>query len=91
IVNSNAGIDNIALNNVMMYPNPTANKVTLDLGTTYQTIDVTVTDISGKVVLTSTERNKTALQLTVADLTPGVYQVTVNTEAGKIVKRLIKE
>ncbi|MEZ4890401.1 MAG: GEVED domain-containing protein [Crocinitomicaceae bacterium] len=91
IVNSNAGIDNIALNNVIMYPNPTANKVTLDLGTTYQTIDVTVTDISGKVVLTSTERNKTALQLTVADLTPGVYQVTVNTEAGKIVKRLIKE
>lgn len=91
IVNSNAGIENIALNNVIMYPNPTANKVTLDLGATYQTIDVAVTDISGKVVQVATENNNSALQLNVADLTPGVYQVTVNTEAGKIVKRLIKE
>ena len=69
--------------NGIAFPNPTSDVVSIQLNTTGNGI-VTVTDISGKVVLsTSLEFNGTENQISMSNLTSGLYIFNINMENGQ--------
>ena len=82
--------ENKLLNEVKIYPNPSNNTLTLELGTnsltnaSYQLIDMT-----GRIVKANTiYQNRTFIN--VADLTNGIYFVNVVNEHGNKVLKLVK-
>lgn len=82
--------ENKLLNEVKIYPNPSNNTLTLELGTnsltnaSYQLIDMT-----GRIVKANTiYQNRTFIH--VADLTNGIYFINVVNEHGNKVLKLVK-
>ena len=82
--------ENKLLNEVKIYPNPSNNTLTLELGTnsltnaSYQLIDMT-----GRIVKANTiYQNRTFIN--VADLTNGIYFINVVNEHGNKVLKLVK-
>lgn len=89
---SNLGLNELsALNAVSIYPNPILNQVTVDLNSNYKTIDITVYDVTGRIVLTSTSQNEKVVNLDFSHLSAGLYQISIRTENGEIVRKLVKK
>ncbi len=91
----NTGVNTTAINNsfdspVSLYPNPTQGRTTLDLGASYTDVEVSVTDVAGRVVFQSNfaEGQKFDLDLEQA---AGVYIVSVASETKRAVMKLIKQ
>lgn len=76
--------------NATAYPNPTTKDITLDLGRTYHEATIQVTNLTGQAVLNKTLVNTstTTLELNGA---VGVYFVTVRTQEGTVVLKVVKE
>ncbi|MDC3253081.1 T9SS type A sorting domain-containing protein [Crocinitomicaceae bacterium] len=74
----------------MVYPNPTDGKFSIDLGTNYKLIHLTLTDITGKVLQDDTYEGLQLLDL-VLDEPRGVYLLFIKANEKKATIRLIKE
>lgn len=78
-----------AKNNVVdfaVYPNPTNSNINITLDATDKINHVAITDILGKVVY---EQNAYNSAIDVADLHPGIYFITLETNKGKGQKKII--
>lgn len=76
---------------VSLYPNPAGDAVTIIVtGIANQHIPVTITNIMGKVLLQKTI-SSTASKIGIQMLPPGMYLVTLKTESGNFVTKLVKE
>ena len=78
-------VDNIQVTTIngSAYPNPTSDKINIALNTTGKST-ITVTDISGKIVLTTNnEFNGTELTISIEDFESGLYIFSVTLENGK--------
>lgn len=84
------GLEENTLNAISIYPNPISDEVTIDLNSNFQLAVVSVLDITGKEVLASVNSNVESVRLDMSALSSGVYQVVINTEYGKAVKRVFK-
>ena len=73
-----------------VYPNPTDGNFVIDLGTVYVSTEVTITDMSGKLLDSKTLTQSQVLNLSIEE-PAGVYIVSVRAENKKAVIRLIKE
>jgi tRNA(Ile2) C34 agmatinyltransferase TiaS len=85
--------ENIATNNINVYPNPVNDRLyieTLTLTQT-QTLTIEIYDVYGRLQDYKTTRLQGNVAIDVADLKSGIYFVKVNTEKGNIVKRIIKQ
>jgi hypothetical protein len=71
-------VENLAANEIMVYPNPSRGQFVVDFGTLTGSKEIQLYDVTGKLVfnMKSTE-NKESLDLTLA---PGYYQVVVITD-----------
>jgi len=93
----NEVVDNIEeymINSFQLYPNPTTGMTTLTIEKTYQQATVEVFDHVGKLVFDKAIGYVAAgnqLELNLKSLTKGVYLVSVLTEQGKGVQKLIIE
>ncbi|NQZ38266.1 MAG: T9SS type A sorting domain-containing protein [Crocinitomicaceae bacterium] len=84
------GIENKLLGlNVSVYPNPTSGNVTIDLGKEYVNVDITLMDITGKVVSTSSY-SATDKVLVNIEGTAGVYFLNIQSEDKGITVKLLK-
>lgn len=85
------GVNDIALDNVTMFPNPTEADFTLDLVNNYDVVDVTITNIIGQQIASSTVENTDKLHLSIGGES-GIYFVTVRTSEGssKTIKAIKK-
>ena len=75
--NQSTSMNNLNETNISIYPNPTSNELTIKSTTAVQTIQLM--DVTGKVVLSSSEHS---IQLT--ELISGTYFVTLFLSDGKI-------
>ena len=82
-VKNNVGINDILSNKISVYPNPVSNILYFSLETAYE-----LTDLQGRTLLKS---NKAVKSVNINSLPAGIYFVTLTTESGKTVKRIIKE
>jgi polyhydroxybutyrate depolymerase len=67
---------------IAMYPNPCIDKLNIEV---LQLTSVAIVDVTGKVVLRSTQS-----EIDVRDLAKGLYFVHISTKNGETVKRLVK-
>lgn len=72
------------------YPNPANNVVTISNNDSILVSEVVITDINGRTIKTVKVDNLSEVQINVADLNSGVYFMNINSDAGKAVKKFIK-
>ena len=74
---------------LIIYPNPTAESVTLNFGSSEEEFNVTISDLNGRVVYMKTMRNNETINLSAINLTQGIFLVKAengkNVISGKLV------
>ena len=87
---SASGLDALMELQVPMYPNPTANEVSIDLKDIYDiTTQVSVIDLFGKVLYENLQP-ESLLNIQMTSHAKGLYHVIIETTQGRIVKNLIR-
>ena len=82
--------ENLATNNISVYPNPVNDRLYIE--TEAEINEVVVYDIYGRVQnLRNSETQKLRNSIDLSELKSGIYFVKINTEKGNIVKRIIKD
>jgi hypothetical protein len=82
------GLDEISAVEATLYPNPATNNVTIELTDKNAVAELTVLDLFGKVVYTSTITGSTTMD--VSELTSGVYMVRLNNNGQTSSTRFVK-
>jgi len=77
------GISDITNNNVQIFPSPTSDILYFSVETPYEIID-----LQGKLLL---KNEKAVNSVNISSLPSGTYFVTLHTETGKVIRKLIKE
>ena len=81
--------ENLAADNIKVYPNPVNDRLYIEVETEVE--EVVVYDVYGRVQnLRNSETQKLRNSIDLSDLKAGIYFVKINTEGGNIVKRIIK-
>jgi hypothetical protein len=89
-ITATSGLDALMELQVPMYPNPTANEVSIDLKDIHDiTTRVSVKDLFGKVLYENFQP-ESLLNIPMASHAKGLYHVVIETTQGRIVKNLIK-
>ena len=83
-------IQNSFENEVLVYPNPTDGKFSIDLGEHYNSVTVTIADLLGRQILSKVYKNSQLLDFTLKE-PAGVYLLMIESIDTKKVIRLIKE
>jgi len=78
------GVDNFNTTELMVYPNPTSNSISIKGITTTATVEVMT--VEGRVVKTFEAISNTPVQLNLAS---GMYLLNISTTKGKTVKKLL--
>ena len=84
------GTNDFALESVTLYPNPTSAILNIKSPNTMVS-SVTVYDLRGRVVLTKTNLNSNNIQLDLSELNSTMYFIEINTDDGKVTKRIMKD
>lgn len=77
---------------VQFFPNPVTNRLTVILPDelVHEKVQVTITDASGKVILKTSSRNNTQIQLDCSGLLPGIYFARVSGGNVMVTEKIIK-
>ena len=78
------------IENLQVYPNPTQNALTVDLGTIHSTINITVFNTIGQRVQSFNHTNTESLDLNLEGL-PGWYFIQIETEKGSRTIKVLKQ
>ena len=90
IVESSLGlIENSFHYKPLVYPNPTVGNFTIDLGTIYNNVSTTLTDINGRIIQFKNAQNGRFFDLEI-DSSSGMYLLIVESGKNKAVIRIIK-
>ena len=65
---------------VRLYPNPSTNYLTINLGSNNRKVEVNIVDITGKVIYTTIARETQKIEVNTEDFKEGVYVVQIQTE-----------
>lgn len=86
------GVDDVVLNSVVLYPNPTSNVLNVALAQTSGNYNFTITNALGQRVMQG-ELNTSNNVISTATMASGLYFVTIQNELtnASIVKKIVKE
>ena len=92
VVESTVGLSENGSNSVAIYPNPSTGNFNLNMsGLTASSVDVNITDVSGKVIMNTsfnTVNGGLNAPINISNVEEGVYIVRVNGDQS-IVKRIV--
>ena len=90
VVTQTLGTSEFLSSNLNVYPNPARNVINFsnDVSAVISTIEMT--DLNGRVVK-SEKFNATNGQVSISDLSTGVYMMKIKTDQGSAVKKIVKE
>ncbi|WP_162127166.1 T9SS type A sorting domain-containing protein [Flavobacterium phycosphaerae] len=74
--------------NVVIYPNPASNLITIENNSNTPLSAVTITDLNGRKIMTSTNGNS---GIDISSWAKGVYLVQLATDNGIITKKIVKK
>lgn len=77
--------------NIKAYPNPFADKFYVDISGLQNGCDISVADISGRIVYNATNLKQPTNKIDLSECPKGIYVVAVLYKDNPILKRLIKE
>jgi len=84
-VTNTSVIDDALVNSISIYPNPTKEKLIIETSD-YKIENIEIYDINGKKILSSTKRT-----INISHFLTGTYFVTIKTDIGECIKKIIKE
>lgn len=73
--------------NFSIFPNPTKDKITIQLENQIEEVNIELFDIYGKLILQKTSKSQTEIELNLEHLDPGLFILNVN----GFIKKIIKE
>lgn len=76
---------------ISLFPNPATNHLTIDLGSSNKKAEVTITDITGKVIYKTATRDSQELEVNTKDFAAGIYVVQIQSEDFIATKKLVVE
>jgi hypothetical protein len=74
-----------------VYPNPARDLISIEGSNGANLLSYKIADLNGRIVKTKETINSTAAQINISDLQSGVYMMTINSDNGSAVKKIIKE
>jgi hypothetical protein len=77
--------------NILIYPNPVRDYVTVDLGEVHPSLNVNVLNLNGEVVYEYDETNVQILNYDLHELSPGTYFLRINSDDKYVMLRFNKE
>jgi hypothetical protein len=79
--------------NLAVFPNPAQDELNINFSLrNQQSLDIELLDVVGRVIWTETMNTATgSTQLSLADLSSGVYMLQLKTEEGVVARKVIKE
>ncbi|MBL4707896.1 MAG: T9SS type A sorting domain-containing protein, partial [Flavobacteriales bacterium] len=83
-------IENNFNNELILFPNPTNGDFSIDLGKTYSSITITISDVGGKLIQSNSYSDSQLLNLKIEEPAGG-YLLMIESAGKKAVLRLIKE
>ena len=84
---SEAGISEIAFENLTIYPNPASDVLNVEFNVDAEEVSVSILDLSGRMI--ATENGSTAVTFNVGDLASGSYLVRISTENGSYTENVV--
>jgi len=83
--------ENIFASSISLYPNPSSNQLTIDLGSIKQKVGVTFTDITGKVTYSTIVSDSQKIEVSTQEFKAGIYFVQIQSDDFTITKKLVVE
>jgi Secretion system C-terminal sorting domain len=81
-------IENKALS-IYLFPNPATNHLTIAFGSNNKNVEVTITDISGKIIYSTTASETQQIEVNTKDFAKGIYVVQIQAADFIATKKLI--
>jgi hypothetical protein len=88
---NSAGIEDLNLINVQIYPNPVASTLTVDFGQAINLDVIELTDALGRIVQTFKNFNGNQIQIDLAKESSGVYFLNLNIDQNSKTLKVIKQ
>ncbi len=89
-VTLNVGIEEALFNNgIFISPNPASDYFSISILNKYETIAITILDITGKEIIHTSESKKEKIEIDTKDLSQGVYFVQIQTDAFVEIRKII--
>lgn len=82
-------IDNSFTSSINLFPNPADNHLTIDLGSNHKRVQVTIADLTGKVMYTTMAKNTQKVEMNTNDFAEGNYIVQIQAAEFIGMKKLI--
>ena len=82
--------DNNLSNQIVYFPNPADTKLNISLEESYQTIEVSITNVNGKIVYQNTYDSQNNIAVNTSELSSGFYFVMVSANAETATFKLLK-
>jgi len=90
--NTNTGINESNKNEgIKIYPNPTTDQLTIALPSNNKKVEVTITDITGKIIYSTTATDTQKLEVNTNDFAEGIYVVQIQAADFIGMKKLVVE
>ncbi len=83
--------ENSFASSINLFPNPTKNHLTIDLGSNNKKIEVTIADITGKVIYTTVTTDTNMVEVNTNDFSEGIYVVQIQAADFIGTKKLVLE
>ncbi|MEP0263160.1 T9SS type A sorting domain-containing protein [Dokdonia sp.] len=82
--------DEFTTANISVFPNPTTDRLSIDLGQNYQEVTMATYDVLGAIVKRTSAQNTSNIEENVKNLKTGVYFSVIKTEVGEVTVKFIK-
>lgn len=89
--NCSLGTESFSNYSFTVYPNPARDLVIIEGSNGSNIMSYKIADLNGRVVKSNETINSTEAQINISDLQSGVYMMTINSDNGSAVKKIIKE
>ena len=83
--------ENSFASSINLFPNPVNNHLTIALGSNNKKVDVTITDITGKIIYATTASETQKIEVNTEDFKAGIYVVQIQSADFIATKKLVVE
>ena len=90
VTSSNLSTNDFISSKFSTYPNPASDVVTISSSNNTLFNEITITDLNGRIVKNNKVNNVSETVLNVSDLNAGIYFLNITSNAGKVLKKFLK-
>ena len=83
--------DNSFASSINLFPNPATNHLTIELPNANKKVEVTITDVTGKIIYSTTASETQKLEVNTSDFAEGIYVVQIQAADFIAMKKLVIE